>query len=125
MFGIRKRLALAGYRRLGSYLDRKHGGHRMFTVAEVRAAVHEQGFSLEHFSYACALYCTETEFAAPHARAGLRAQYNELRSEILAPVRAKAQRRHRRESGPEDRYGGGDSRGDFDGSGDGGSGSGD
>jgi hypothetical protein len=81
---IRKRLALSGYRRrLGRHLDRKHHGHRMFTVREVRAGARDLGLSAQYLSYAYALYCTEAEFNAYHARIGLKTSYVSLRNDIL------------------------------------------
>jgi hypothetical protein len=87
---LRKSRALRAYRkRLGAHLDTFHGGHRMFSVAEVRAGVMTLGLSAEFLPYACALYCTQEVFDAHLARLGLRQDYAALRREMLPPPRRR------------------------------------
>lgn len=122
---LRKNRALRAYRmRLGAHLDAVHGGHRMFSIAEVRAGAKSLGLSTEFLPYAYALYCTQEAFDAHLARLGLRQDYTALRREMLP-----SPRRHRDASNSGGDTGGSDGGGsdrcwgnDGDGGGDGGGG---
>ncbi len=96
----RKKLAIRSYRdRLGSYLDRKHGRHRAFTVPEVRAAARDLGLSSEYLIYAYARYCTKEAFDVHQRSVGRRERYEDIRKEILQIPKHAWTRRRERSSG--------------------------
>lgn len=68
-------------------LGRVYGGHRMFSVAEVRAGTKALRLAAGFLPYAYALFCTGEAFDAHQAGIGTHEDYLALRSEMRPPLR--------------------------------------